>query len=102
CSIRDSSVAKKMNPTTLQPAASPWPHRLALLLASATFPLLWVGGLVTSYDAGMAVPDWPTTYGYNLFLYPWQSWVLGPWDLFIEHGHRLFGAAVGLLSIALF
>jgi cytochrome c oxidase assembly protein subunit 15 len=90
-----------MSPTTLQPAASPWPHRLALLLACATFPLLWVGGLVTSYDAGMAVPDWPTTYGYNLFLYPWQTWVLGPWDLFIEHGHRLFGATVGMLTIAL-
>src|SRR5262249_48205312 len=49
----------------------------------------------------MAVPDWPTTYGYNLFLYPWQTWVLGPWDLFIEHGHRLLGAAVGMITIAL-
>jgi heme a synthase len=87
-------------PSNLQPAST-WPHRLAMLLACATFPLLWVGGLVTSYDAGMAVPDWPTTYGYNLFLYPWQTWVLGPRDLFIEHGHRLFGAAVGLLTIAL-
>lgn len=66
-----------------------------------TFPLLWVGGLVTTYQAGMAVPDWPNTYGYNLFLYPWQTWVFGPWDLFIEHGHRLLGATVGLLSIAL-
>jgi heme a synthase len=72
-----------------------------MLLACATFPLVWVGGLVTSYDAGMAVPDWPTTYGYNLFLYPWQTWVLGPWDLFIEHGHRLFASAVGMLAIAL-
>ncbi|HEV3416150.1 MAG TPA: COX15/CtaA family protein [Pirellulales bacterium] len=90
-----------MKQPSLQPAESRWPHRLALLLACATFPLLWVGGLVTSYDAGMAVPDWPTTYGYNLFLYPWQTWVLGPWDLFIEHGHRLFAAAVGMLTIAL-
>jgi cytochrome c oxidase assembly protein subunit 15 len=86
---------------TLQPVVSPWPHRLAVLLACATFPLLWIGGLVTSYDAGMAVPDWPTTYGYNLFLYPWQTWVLGPWDLFIEHGHRLFASAVGILTIVL-
>jgi cytochrome c oxidase assembly protein subunit 15 len=82
-------------------AASPWPHRLAVVLVCATFPLIWVGGLVTTYDAGMAVPDWPTTYGYNLFLYPWQTWVLGPFDLFIEHGHRLLGAVVGLLTIAL-
>lgn len=84
-----------------KPLPSPWPHRLAVLLACATFPLIWVGGLVTTYDAGMAVPDWPTTYGYNLFLYPWQTWLFGPWDLFIEHGHRLLGAIVGMLTIAL-
>lgn len=47
----------------------------------------------------MAVPDWPSTYGYNLFLYPWQTWLLGPWDLFIEHAHRLLGALAGLLTI---
>jgi heme a synthase len=80
---------------------SPWPHRLAVALALVTFPLIWVGGLVTTYDAGMAVPDWPGTYGYNLFRYPWQTWIAGPWDLFIEHGHRLLGASAGLLSIAL-
>lgn len=79
----------------------PWPRRLACLLVCATFPLIWVGGLVTTYDAGMAVPDWPSTYGYNLFLYPWQSWVAGPWDLFVEHGHRLLGALVGMITIAL-
>jgi heme a synthase len=72
-----------------------------VLLVCATFPLIWVGGLVTTYDAGMAVPDWPSTFGYNLFLYPWQTWVYGPWNVFIEHGHRLFGAAVGLLTILL-
>jgi cytochrome c oxidase assembly protein subunit 15 len=79
---------------------SPWPHRLAVVLVCATFPLIWVGGLVTTYDAGMAVPDWPGTYGYNLFLYPWQTWLFGPFDLFIEHGHRLLGAAVGIITIA--
>jgi cytochrome c oxidase assembly protein subunit 15 len=81
---------------------SPWPHRLAVALALVTFPLIWVGGLVTTYDAGMAVPDWPGTYGYNLFLYPWQTWLAGPWDLFIEHGHRLLGATAGLVAIALY
>lgn len=81
--------------------ASPWPHRVAALLVCATFPLIWVGGLVTTYNAGMAVPDWPSTYGYNLFLYPWQTWLFGPFDLFIEHGHRLLGAAVGLIAIVL-
>ncbi len=80
---------------------SRWPHRWAVLLACVTFPLLWVGGLVTTTDAGMAVPDWPNTYGYNLFLYPWQTWLSGPWDLFIEHGHRLLASSVGMLTIGL-
>lgn len=56
---------------------------------------------MTTYDAGMAVPDWPTTYGYNMFLYPISTWVSGPWDLFIEHGHRLLGSLAGLMTIAL-
>ncbi|QDU31634.1 Heme A synthase [Anatilimnocola aggregata] len=86
---------------TSSPTSYRWPHRLALLSAVVTFPLIWVGGLVTSYDAGMAVPDWPGTYGYNLFAYPWTTWFFGPWDIFVEHGHRLLGAAIGLLMIAL-
>jgi cytochrome c oxidase assembly protein subunit 15 len=65
-----------------------------------TFPLIWMGGLVTTYGAGMAVPDWPNTYGYNLFLYPLESW-LAVWDVFLEHSHRLIGASVGLVTIAL-
>lgn len=80
---------------------SPWPHRWSVVLACATFPLVWVGGLVTTTDAGMAVPDWPNTYGYNLFLYPWQSWLAAPWDLFVEHGHRLLAASVGMLTLGL-
>ncbi len=77
------------------------PHRWAVALACATFPLLWVGGLVTTTKAGMAVPDWPNTFGYNLFLYPLSTWLAGPWDVFVEHGHRLFASAVGLLTIGL-
>lgn len=76
------------------------PHRLAWALAIGTFPLIWMGGMVTTYGAGMAVPDWPNTYGYNLFLYPLESW-LGVWDVFLEHSHRLIGAAVGMIAIAL-
>lgn len=78
----------------------PWPHRLAWALACATFPLIWMGGLVTTYSAGMAVPDWPNTYGYNLFLYPLASW-WNVWDVFLEHSHRLVGAGVGMITIAL-
>ncbi|MFI4875642.1 MAG: heme A synthase [Blastopirellula sp. JB062] len=80
---------------------SAWPHRVALLLVGTTFPLIWVGGLVTTNKAGMAVPDWPNTYGYNLFLYPMSEWIAGPFDLFVEHGHRLLGSVVGMVSIAL-
>lgn len=71
------------------------------MLVCATFPLIWVGGLVTTQKAGMAVPDWPSTYGYNLFLYPWQTWLFGPYDLFLEHGHRILGALVGMVAIGL-
>lgn len=72
-----------------------------MVLVCATFPLIWVGGLVTTYGAGMAVADWPTTFGYNPFLYPWQTLLFGPWDVFIEHGHRLLAAAVGAIALLL-
>jgi cytochrome c oxidase assembly protein subunit 15 len=88
-------------PNHLTSASNRWPHRVAVALVGATFPLIWIGGLVTTYDAGMAVPDWPNTYGYNLFLYPLSTWLSGPWDLFIEHGHRLLAATVGLITIVL-
>ncbi|MEZ6086442.1 MAG: cytochrome oxidase assembly protein [Pirellulaceae bacterium] len=83
--------------------ASPsnWVHRLAVILVCLTWPLIWVGGLVTTYDAGMAVPDWPATYGYNMFLYPWTTWLLGPFDLLIEHGHRLLASLVGIITIGM-
>lgn len=73
-------------------------HRLALVNAAATFPLLFIGGLVTSKGAGLAVPDWPTTFGYNMFLYPWSK-MIG--DIFYEHSHRLVASGVGLLTILL-
>ncbi len=76
-------------------------YRWAFAAALMCFPLIWVGGLVTTHDAGMAVPDWPGTYGYNLFLYPISTWISGPFDLLVEHGHRLLGALVGFLAIGL-
>jgi len=88
----------KASPAQLE---SRWPHCLAVVLVCATFPLIWVGGLVTTTQAGMAVEDWPSTYGHNLLLYPWTTWLAAPWDLFIEHGHRLLASLVGMLSIAL-
>ena len=82
-------------------ALSPWVFRWAMLVSILTFPLIWLGGLVTTHDAGMAVPDWPGTYGYNLFLYPMSAWIYGPFDLFVEHGHRLLASIVGLFAIGL-
>ena len=90
-----------MSRLAVQDDSPTWPRFFAVMLVCVTFPLIWVGGLVTTYDAGMAVPDWPTTYGYNMFLYPVSTWISGPWDLFIEHGHRLLGAVAGLVTIAL-
>ena len=73
-------------------------HRLAVVNAAATVLLLVAGGLVTSKGAGLAVPDWPTTFGYNPFLYPW-SLMVG--NIFYEHSHRLIAAAIGLTTVAL-
>jgi heme a synthase len=78
-----------------------WSHFVACLLVAVTAVLLCFGALVTTYEAAMAVPDWPATYGHNMFLFPWAEWFWGPWDLFLEHGHRLLGALVGLLSLGL-
>jgi len=60
-----------------------WLGGYALLTAAATLALICLGGLVTSHDAGMAVPDWPNTFGYNLFFFPISKWVGG---IFYEHG----------------
>lgn len=77
---------------------SPWLHRIARLTAGATFLLIVIGGIVTSTDSGLAVPDWPTTFGYNMFLYPLSEMVGG---ILYEHSHRLMGSLVGILTIGL-
>jgi cytochrome c oxidase assembly protein subunit 15 len=73
-------------------------HRLALGTAAVTAVLIVFGGLVTNTGAALAVPDWPNTFGHNLFLYPWSGMVGG---VFYEHSHRLLGATVGLLTLGL-
>jgi cytochrome c oxidase assembly protein subunit 15 len=70
----------------------------AVVNAVATFFLIGLGGLVTSHEAGMSVPDWPTTYGYNMFLFPVSKWAGG---IFYEHSHRLLASFVGLLTTVL-
>jgi len=73
-------------------------HRIALIGSVATFFLIVVGGLVTSKGVGMSVPDWPTTYGYNMFLFPYSKWVGG---IFWEHSHRLLASGIGLITLVL-
>lgn len=73
-------------------------HLLALLTAIATFPLIFMGGLVTSHHAGMSVPDWPNSYHYNMFLFPPRLWIGG---ILYEHTHRLMGSVVGFFSLCL-
>jgi len=77
---------------------NPWLHRFAILTAAATLLLLGIGGLVTSKGAGLAVPDWPTSYGYNLFALPFKFWQGGA---LYEHSHRLVASGVGVLTMIL-
>ncbi len=75
-----------------------WLHRYACLVAAATFLLVVAGGMVTSTNSGLSVPDWPTTYGRQMFAFPLSGMVGG---IFYEHGHRLIASPVGLLTIGL-
>ena len=75
-----------------------WLHRYTKLLAAASLLLITAGGLVTSTGSGLAVPDWPNTYGYFMFAFPFSKMVGG---IFYEHGHRLIASIVGLATIGL-
>jgi cytochrome c oxidase assembly protein subunit 15 len=75
-----------------------WLNRFAWLSCVATLFLICSGGMVTSKNAGLAVPDWPTTFGYNMFLFPVSKWVGG---ILFEHTHRLWASMVGLLVVVL-
>src|SRR5919201_2698785 len=75
-----------------------WLNRFAWLNAVATLLLICSGGMVTSKGFGLAVPDWPTTFGYNMFMFPISKWIGG---VFFEHTHRLIASTVGLLTIIL-
>jgi cytochrome c oxidase assembly protein subunit 15 len=79
-------------------SAPDWTAAFSKVGVAATFLLVVAGGLVTSYEAGLAVVDWPNTFGYNMFLYPLSRMTGG---IYYEHAHRLFGALVGLTTIAL-
>jgi cytochrome c oxidase assembly protein subunit 15 len=73
-------------------------HRWAVATAAATLLLITAGGLVTSTESGLSVPDWPTTYGENPFTFPLSKWVGG---IRFEHSHRLIASTVGLMTMVL-
>src|SRR6266446_1596925 len=75
-----------------------WLNRFAWFTAFATLLLICSGGMVTSKGVGLAVPDWPTTFGYNMFLFPASKWIGG---IFFEHTHPLIASTVGFLTIIL-
>ncbi len=75
-----------------------WTALFAKVAMIATFLMVIAGGLVTSFEAGLAVVDWPNTFGSNMFLYPLSRMTGG---IYYEHAHRLFGALVGLTTIGL-
>ena len=79
-------------------SSSRWLNRFAWFTAFATLLLICSGGMVTSKGVGLAVPDWPTTFGYNMFLFPVSKWIGG---VLFEHTHRLIASTVGFLTLIL-
>ena len=73
-------------------------HLFALLVAASTAVLIFAGGMVTSTGSGLAVPDWPNTYGWFMWTFPIDHWVGG---IFYEHTHRLIASTVGFLILVL-
>jgi cytochrome c oxidase assembly protein subunit 15 len=68
----------------------------ALVLVAATGLVVSAGGLVTGADAGFSVPDWPQSFGANMFLLPLSKMTGG---IYYEHAHRLAGTLVGLTAL---
>ena len=77
------------------PTYNPGHHRFAVVLAVFVFLLIVAGALVTSNNAGLAVPDWPTSFG---SLYKIPPMVGG---IKYEHGHRMLAEFIGLLTIVM-
>src|SRR5579862_7371341 len=86
----------------MQNKSNSWPYHFARLVVLATLCLIFLGGMVTTKRAGLAVPDWPLSFG---SLNPHGWWMMtdaqGEHLVRLEHVHRLFAELVGLLTIAL-
>src|SRR2546423_7430885 len=94
----ETAISKRADPESIRDHYSKWLNRFAWFTAIATLLLICSGGMVTSKGVGLAVPDWPTTFGYNMFLFPVSKWIGG---VLFEHTHRLIASTVGFLTIIL-
>lgn len=94
-----SHFARHLSRKFAQPIALPSTvGLLAIVAAVAVFLLLVTGGLVTSLESGLAVPDWPNSFGHNMLLYPISQMKDG---IYYEHAHRLFGMLVGVTALVM-
>ena len=73
-----------------------WLSRFGIVAAFSALPVILSGGIVTTTGTGMAVPDWPATFGDNMFLFSLSKMTGG---VYYEHAHRLFGSLVGLTTV---
>lgn len=73
----------------------PWHHRIAVFIAVITFFVIIAGAMVTSEDAGLSVPDWPTSYGHLIKLPPWVGGIV------FEHSHRMIAWFTGVCTIVI-
>ena len=87
-------LARRARPVELPATAG----LFSMVAALTVFILLVTGGLVTGLESGLAVPDWPNSFGHNMLLYPISEMKGG---IYFEHAHRLFGMLVGVTALVL-
>ncbi len=87
-------IGKKLNPDGESRLHGP--GAFTLITACITLLLILAGGMVTGFNAGLSVPDWPDVFHYNMFLFPLTRMTGG---VYFEHTHRLLGTLVGLATL---
>ena len=80
----------------MKPSSDIWLRRFSKLTVFSTLFLIFAGALVKSHEVGLSVPDWPTTYGKQMFAFPLSDMVGG---IFYEHGHRIIATIVGFFTM---
>ncbi len=90
-------IGARMRPCAQDADWRSWFFRAVM---AVVFLMIVSGGLVTGLEAGLAVPDWPNSYGHNMLLYPLSAMVDSTNEgVFFEHAHRLTGMFTGLAAI---